>query len=159
MMFALWILGYVISTRGLADIQNISYYKARKCCKELEKEGLIEFIREYIPDQFSYERELENEAFWNIGWRTTKKALEKEIWKQEEAEEERIRKEVWGDLDGKTGFRKFTKHNRTFRSIKNKYWKYYWKTKHDFISFKRLLRRTIGYLQWCNKNAKNISRE
>jgi len=97
MMFALWILGYVISTRGLADIQNISYYKARKCCKKLEKEGLIEFIREYIPDQFSYERELENEAFWNIGWRTTKKALEKEIWKQEEAEEERIRKEVWGD--------------------------------------------------------------
>jgi hypothetical protein len=58
---------------------------------------LIEFIREYIPDQFSYEGELENEAFWNIGWRTTKKALEKEIWKQEEAEEEGIRKEVWGD--------------------------------------------------------------
>lgn len=26
-----------------------------------------------------------------------KKVLEKEIWKQEEAEEERIRKEVWGD--------------------------------------------------------------
>ena len=58
---------------------------------------MIEFIREYIPDQFSYERELENEAFCNIGWRTKKKALEKEIWKQEEAEEERIRKEVWGD--------------------------------------------------------------
>lgn len=62
---------------------------------------MIEFIREYIPDQFSYERELENEAFWNIGWRTTKKALEKEIWKQEEAEEERIRKEVWGIKMGK----------------------------------------------------------
>ena len=39
MMFVLWIHGYVISTRGLAEIQNISYYKARKYCKELEKEG------------------------------------------------------------------------------------------------------------------------
>ena len=96
-MLVLWILGYVICTRGLAEIQNISYYKARKYCKELEAEGLIEYIREYIPDQFSYEGELEQEAFWNIGWRATKKALESKIWKQEEAEEERIRKQVWGD--------------------------------------------------------------
>ena len=85
----------------MAEIQNISYYKARKYCKELEKEGLIEFIREYIPAQFSYEGELEKDAFWNIGLRTTKKALEDKIWKQEkeeeEEEEERIRKEVWGD--------------------------------------------------------------
>jgi hypothetical protein len=58
---------------------------------------LIEFIREYIPAQFSYEGELEIDAFWNIGWRTTKKALEDKIWKQEKEEEERIRKEVWGD--------------------------------------------------------------
>jgi hypothetical protein len=58
---------------------------------------LIEFIREYIPAQFSYEGELERDAFWNIGWRTTKKALEYKIWKQEKEEEERIRKEVWGD--------------------------------------------------------------
>ena len=97
MMFVLWIHGYVISTRGLAEIQNISYYKARKYCKELEKEGFIEFIREYISAQFSYEGELERDAFWNIGWRTTKKALEDKIWKQEKEEEERIRKEVWGD--------------------------------------------------------------
>lgn len=41
--------------------------------------------------------ELQHEAFWNIGWRTTKKALETEIWKQEETEENRIIKEVWGD--------------------------------------------------------------
>ena len=57
---------------------------------------MIEFIREYIPTQFSYEGEFEGDAFWNIGWRTTKKALENKIWKQEKAEEERIRKEVWG---------------------------------------------------------------
>ncbi|MBO5478712.1 MAG: hypothetical protein J6A04_03235 [Clostridia bacterium] len=62
-----------------------------------KKEGLIEFIREYIPAQFSYEGELERDAFWNIGWRTTKKALKDKIWKQEKMEEERIRKEVWGD--------------------------------------------------------------
>ena len=58
---------------------------------------MIEFIREYIPAQFSYEGELERDAFWNIGWRTTKKALKDKIWKQEKAEEERIIKEVWGD--------------------------------------------------------------
>ena len=99
MMLVLWTLGYVICTRGLAEIQNISYYKARKYCKELEKEGLIEHIREYIPAEFDYETgmELQHEAFWNIGWRATKKALETKTWKQEEAEEERIRKEVWGD--------------------------------------------------------------
>lgn len=98
-MLVLWIHGYVISTKGLAEIQNISYYKARKYCKELEKEGLIEHIRKYIPAEFDYETgmELQQEAFWNIGWRTTKKALENEIWKQEETEEERIRKEVWGE--------------------------------------------------------------
>ena len=64
MMLVLWTLGYVICTRGLAKIQNISYYKARKYCKELEKEGLIEHIREHIPAQFSYEGELEQDAFW-----------------------------------------------------------------------------------------------
>ena len=97
MMFVLWIHGYVISTKGLADIQKISYYKARKYCKELKEEGLIEFIREYIPAQFNYEGELEEDSFWNIGWRTTKKAIETDMWKQEKAEEERIEKEVWSD--------------------------------------------------------------
>jgi len=80
----------VLRIKELADINNISYYITRKYIKELESEGLVEFIREYIPEQFSYEGELENEAFWNIGWRTTK------IWKQEEQEEERIRKECFG---------------------------------------------------------------
>lgn len=41
--------------------------------------------------------ELQEDAFWNIGWRTTKKAFETKIWKQEEEKEEEIRKKVWGD--------------------------------------------------------------
>lgn len=99
MMLVLWTHGYVLSTKGLAKIQKISYYKARKYCKELEAEGLIEFIKEYIPAQYDYETgmELQEDAFWNIGWRTTKKAFETKIWKQEEEKEEEIRKKVWGD--------------------------------------------------------------
>ena len=62
MMLVLWTLGYVICTRGLAEIQNISYYKARKYCKELEKEGLIEHIREYIPAEFDKLKQ-ENDNF------------------------------------------------------------------------------------------------
>lgn len=89
--------GYVISTKVISKIFNISYYLARKYCKELEEEGLIEHIREYIPPQFSYEGELEHDAFWNIGWRTTQKAFKTKIWKQEEKEEEKIIKEVWGE--------------------------------------------------------------
>lgn len=89
--------GIVLSTKALAVGANVSYYYARKYCKELESEGLIKFKREYVPDQFSYEGEWEQEAFWNIGWETTEKALETRIWKEEQAEEERLRKECWGD--------------------------------------------------------------
>ena len=67
--------GYVISTKAISKIFNISYYLARKYCNQLREEGLIEFIKEYIPNRFSYEGELEQEAFWNIGWKTTKKHL------------------------------------------------------------------------------------
>lgn len=79
----------------LSKIQNITYYKARKYCKELENEGLIEFIREYIPAQYSYEGEFESEAFWNIGWRTTEKAFDHYIWKEERLKEEKIIKDIW----------------------------------------------------------------
>lgn len=89
--------GYVISTKAISKIFNISYYLARKYCNQLREEGLIEFIKEYIPNRFSYEGELEQEAFWNIGWKTTKKAFETKIWKQEEKKEEKIIKEVWGE--------------------------------------------------------------
>ena len=60
---------------------------------------MIEHIREYIPDPFDYETgmELQREAFWNIGWRTTQKAQTTEIWKLEEKKEEKLIKEIWGD--------------------------------------------------------------
>lgn len=91
--------GYVTRTKFLQECFKTSYYKIRKYCKELEKEELIEHVKEYIPAEFDYETgmELQHEAFWNIGWRTTKKGRETEIWKEEEQKEEKLIKEVWGE--------------------------------------------------------------
>lgn len=91
--------GYVLSTCAISKILNISYYFAKKFCKQLEMEGLIEYKKEYIPAQFDYETgmELQQEAFWNIGWQTTKKALETPIWKEEQEKEDKIVKECWGE--------------------------------------------------------------
>lgn len=89
--------GYPLPAKAFCEPLNISYYRARKYCKELQEEGLIEFIRDYIPDQFSYEGELECEGFFIEGWRITKKAEETQIYKDEYAREEKIRKECFGD--------------------------------------------------------------
>lgn len=70
---------------------------ARKLCNELKEEGLIELLKDYIPAQFSYEGELEQEPFFVCGWITTEKGRKTEIWKQEEVKEEKIRKECFGE--------------------------------------------------------------
>ena len=71
----------------------------KKFCKQLEQEGLIVYKKEYIPDQFDYETggELQQEAFWNVGWETTKKAQDTDIWKTEHEKEEKLIKECFGD--------------------------------------------------------------
>ena len=60
---------------------------------------LIVYKKEYIPDQFDYETggELQQEAFWNVGWETTKKAQDTDIWKTEHEKEEKLIKECFGD--------------------------------------------------------------
>ena len=78
---------YPLPAKGF---RNISYYMARKLCNELKQEGLITFLRDYIPAQFSYEGELENEPFFICGWITTEEGRKTEIWKQEEIKEEKI---------------------------------------------------------------------
>lgn len=49
--------GYVLSTCAISKILNISYYFAKKFCKQLEAEGLIEYKKEYIPAQFDMKLE------------------------------------------------------------------------------------------------------
>lgn len=91
--------GYVVSTRTISKCLDITYYFAKKFCKQLEQEGLIVYKKEYIPDQFDYETgmELQQEAFWNVGWETTKKAQDTDIWKIESEKEEKLIKECFGD--------------------------------------------------------------
>mgnify|MGYP006943504020 CR=1 FL=1 len=84
--------GYPLPAKGF---KNISYYMAKKLCKELKEEGLIRFYRAYIPACFSYEGELEHDAFFVCGWETTEKGRETKIYKEEEIQEQKMIKECF----------------------------------------------------------------
>lgn len=67
----------------------------RKLCKELKEEGLIRFYRDYIPASFTYEGELDHDAFFICGWETTEKGRKTKIYKEEEFKENKLIKEVF----------------------------------------------------------------
>lgn len=68
---------------------------ARKLCRELKEEGLIRFYRDYIPASFTYEGELDQDAFFICGWETTEKGRQTEIYKEEEIKENKLIEECF----------------------------------------------------------------
>ena len=61
---------------------KISIYKTRKILHKLQNEGIVKFERGYVPDRFSYEGELEEEAFFYCGWELTDKGKNNDTYKK-----------------------------------------------------------------------------
>ena len=61
---------------------KISIYKTRKILHKLRNEGIVKFERGYVPDRFSYEGELEEEAFFYCGWELTDKGKDNNTYKE-----------------------------------------------------------------------------
>ena len=61
---------------------KISIYKTRKILHKLRNEGIVKFERGYVPDRFSYDGELEEEAFFYCGWELTDKGKDNNTYKE-----------------------------------------------------------------------------
>lgn len=55
----------------ISKFSNVSLYKTRKILHNLKKQGYVKFKRGYTPERYSYEGELEEEAFFYCGWELT----------------------------------------------------------------------------------------
>lgn len=87
---------FPIPATWISKVINVSLFKTRKILHELKKQGLVEFIRGYQPDRFSYEGELEEEAFFYCGWELTDKGRDNDAFKKIQSDELELINKIWG---------------------------------------------------------------